>query len=75
MKNCAQLAKLLYRLTESNRLFKWTDQCQQAFDVLHQLLVSAPILAFPDCAKEFILYTDASEQGIGAVLPQIHQDG
>ena len=31
-------------------------------------------MAFPDCAREFILDTDVSEQGIGAVLLQIHQD-
>ena len=75
MKDCAQLAKPLYRLTEKNHLFRWTDQCQQSFDTLRQRLVSAPILAFPDCTREFILDTDASEQGIGAVLSQIHQDG
>ena len=75
VKDCAQLAKPLYRLTENNHLFRWTDQCQQSFDTLRQRLVSAPILAFPDCTREFILDTDANEQGIGAVLSQIHQDG
>ena len=75
VKDCAQLAKPLHRLTENNREFQWTDQCQQAFDTLRRLLVSAPVLAFPDCTREFILDTDASEQGIGAVLSQVHLDG
>ena len=40
VKDCAQLAKLLYCLTENNCEFQWTNQCQQAFDTLHRLLVS-----------------------------------
>ena len=75
VKDCAQLAKPLHRLTKNNREFQWTDQCQQAFNTLRRLLVSAPVLAFPDCGREFILDTDASEQGIGAVLSQVHLDG
>ena len=39
---------------------------------LRKTLVSAPILAFPDCSRMFILDTDASNQGIGAVLSQEH---
>ena len=54
VKDCAQLAKPLHRLTENNREFQWTDQCQQAFDTLRRLLVSAPVLAFPDCARGLI---------------------
>ena len=42
---------------------------------LRKALVSAPILAFPDCSRMFILDTDASNQGIGAVLSQEHDDG
>ena len=38
-------------------------------------LVSTPVLAFPDCRREFVLDTDASDVGIGAVLSQIHTDG
>ena len=75
MKDCAQLANPLHRLTENDREFQWPDQYQQAFDTLRRLLVSTPVLAFPDCAREFILDTDASEQGIGAVLSQVHLDG
>ena len=52
----------------------WNDDCQQSFDKLKDLLTSAPILAYPDYNKPFLLETDASEEGLGAVLSQ-EQDG
>ena len=70
IKDCAQLSKLLYQLTKQTRSFKWTEQFQEAFEALQRALVSALVLGFPDCSKVFILDTDASNQGIGAVLSQ-----
>ena len=46
----------------------WTAQCEAAFQELKRLLCSAPVLASPDFEKPFVLQTDASEYGIGAVL-------
>ena len=37
--------------------------------------MSTPILAFPDYTKPFVLDTDVSETGIGAVMSQVHKDG
>ena len=51
----------------------WTDICNTAFTTLKALLCSTPILKTPDFSKPFILQTDTSERGIGAVLTQ--QDG
>ena len=48
-------------------------ECAKSFAVLKQWLTSSPILAFPGCFKPFILDTDASQDGIGAVLSQIHE--
>ena len=45
------------------------------FEELQHRLVSAPILAFPDYCSDFILDTDASDTGIGAVLSQTQPDG
>ena len=51
--------------------FTWTNECQEAFEELCHRLSTAPILSYPDCNRHFILDTDASDTGIGAVLSQI----
>jgi len=62
------MAKPLHWLTEKASEFQWSDQCAEAFRKLKQRLPQAPILAFPDFTKTFVLDTDASNDGIGAVL-------
>ena len=69
----ASIAKPLYRLTEKGREFKWTSECGAAFEELKARLMTAPILAFPDFSRTFILDTDASDVGLGAVLSQEHE--
>ena len=75
VRDFATTAKPLHRLTEKNCKFEWTTHCQTAFEELRHRLVSAPILAFPDYCSDFILDTDASDTGIGAVLSQTQPDG
>lgn len=53
---------------------KWTPACEQAFQTLKAALTSPPILAYADFQLPFRLYTDASLDGLGAVLAQV-QDG
>ena len=55
--------------------FSWEPVHHNAFCKLKQLLISAPVLAFPDCARGFILENDASGVGLGAILAQSHKDG
>ena len=55
--------------------FKWTEECEVGFTNLKQALISAPILTYPDYSKAFILETDASLKGLGAVLSQRGDDG
>ena len=64
-------AKPRYQLTEKNKQFCWSLECQQSFECLRKRLVSSPILALPDFNKPLILDTDASDTGIGAVLSQV----
>ena len=66
------ISRPLHWLTEKNVPFCWTEECDNAFNRLKQLLISAPILSYPDFSKEFILDTDASNDGVGAVLSQRH---
>ncbi len=71
----AHLASPLYSLMRKGVPFKWTKDCEDAFRSLIERLVKSPILAFPDFQKEFLLATDASGVGIGAVLSQLGEDG
>ena len=53
----------------------WDDSCEEAFQKLKELCSNTPCLAYPDYKKEFKLYTDASESGLGAVLAQKKDNG
>ncbi|KAK7887202.1 hypothetical protein WMY93_026823 [Mugilogobius chulae] len=56
------------------QLLTWDETCTSAFETLKNALTSAPILAYADFNMPFVLYTDASSRGLGAVLCQV-QDG
>ena len=51
----------------------WDEECEQAFLSLKERLTSAPVLAYADFSKPFILEVDASHGGLGAILSQEHQ--
>lgn len=51
----------------------WTPACQDAFERLKGVLLQAPVLAYADFSSPFRLYTDASFQGLGAVLAQVQE--
>ena len=70
----AAKARPLTKLNSKKKKFECTQNCQEAFEVLKQSLLQAPVLGYPDPSLNYILDTDASLDGVGAVLSQI-QDG
>ncbi len=68
-------AKQLNEKTSDNAKFIWSEDMQTAFEELEVKLTSAPVLAYPDYQKPFVVCTDASSKAVGAVLPQADEDG
>ena len=64
----------LNALLRKDQAWKWTQECQDAFETLKGEIASRPISAYPDFSKPFRLYTDASNIGLGAIRAQ-KQDG
>src|SRR4029434_4275695 len=71
----AGIATPLHRLTQKAQPFDWSADCANSFNRLRAALVEAPVLAFPDPTRSFILDTDASDVGVGAVLSQKGEHG
>jgi hypothetical protein len=67
------VAKPLYCLSNAEREFVWDEECEQSFNKLKELLISAPILGYPNRHGKFILDTDASGYALGAVLNQMQE--
>jgi ribonuclease HI len=48
----------------------WSDKCEASFQELKTRLTTTPVLTLPDASKDFVVYCDASRQGLGCVLMQ-----
>ena len=51
--------------------FQWDEACQAALEGLKKALVEAPVLPYPDPTLPYLLDTDASAEGVGAVLSEV----
>ena len=69
----ADIARPLHQIVALDE-FQWSDECARAFATLKEALTSPPILGYPADEGIFVLDTDASGHGLGAVLSQM-QDG
>ncbi|GJU50517.1 putative reverse transcriptase domain-containing protein [Tanacetum coccineum] len=70
IKDFSKIAKSLTELTQKNKKYSWGEDQESAFQLLKQKLCEAPILALPEGNDDFVVYCDASHQGLGAVLMQ-----
>ncbi|CAC5417168.1 unnamed protein product [Mytilus coruscus] len=57
-------------LTRKEAPWKWSDECEAAFQTVKKRLTEAPILSYFDVNKEVVLQVDSSKSGLGAVLMQ-----
>ena len=74
IKSYATISAPLTKLTSINaNRFNWTSECQHAFYSLQTYLTNLPVLVHPN--KEFLLQTDASNIGLGAILSQLDKNG
>ena len=62
-------------MKDASYSYMWSSACQEAFTRLKELLTSPPVLAYPNFDRQFVLHTDASSRGLGAVLEQEQDDG
>ena len=55
-------------LLKKDKKFVWTEACERSFQELKRRLTTAPVLTLPDIQRDFVIYCDASRQGLGCVL-------
>ncbi|KAI3715416.1 hypothetical protein L6452_22398 [Arctium lappa] len=68
--NFSKIAQPLTALTQKDKKFVWEEKQEEAFQTLKHKLCDAPILALPEGTDDFVVYCDASHQGLGCVLMQ-----
>ena len=75
IKDFSLIAAPLYDVLKKNTQFEWTEERRQAFEVLKERLMTEPVLALPTDTGQYVLDTDASNCGLGAVLSEKSPDG
>ena len=66
----SKIAEPLNNLLKKNVKWNWTNKCQDSYNELISKLTNSPVLTYPNYSLPFIVTTDASTDGIGAVLSQ-----
>ena len=73
--NFSQIAHPLHLLTKKDQEYVWEETQKQAFEELKNRLTLSPVLQLPNLLKPFVVQTDASKLGTGAVLLQTDDAG
>ena len=69
------LTDLTKKRSDASKKINWTLACEAAFKQLKSQLISEPVLKSPDFSRPFIVQTNASNRGVGAVLSQRDSEG
>ena len=72
IRNFAKVADPLNKLLQKDHTFHWSSLCEESFTLLKKAFSDVVTLAYPNFSKPFIVDTDASDVGIGAVLSQLN---
>jgi LPS O-antigen subunit length determinant protein (WzzB/FepE family) len=70
IENFSKIAKSMAELLKNNTKFELSEACEKSFQELKKRLTTTPVLTLPDIKKDFVVYYDASRQGLGCVLMQ-----
>jgi hypothetical protein len=69
------MVKPIHNILKKDHSFSWTDDVEDAFVGIKKAISSAPVLAKPDFEKEFMIYTNATEEAVSAILMQGDDQG
>ena len=70
VKGFSMIAAPMTRLLLKNAKFEWGEECERSFDKLKAFLTEAPVLTQSTCGKEYVIFSDASLNGLECVLMQ-----
>ena len=70
IKGFLRITNPITSLQKKGNKFDWNQKCEESFKKLKTLLTRAPILRITDPNKEFVVCTDACNDGLGGVLTQ-----
>ena len=71
----SKLTHNMNKLNSKNVEFAFNEKCIEEFNTLRKMLSSYPLIHHPDTSKPFILHTDSSNEGLGASLSQLDENG
>jgi hypothetical protein len=70
IKGFSSITRPMTDLLKKDNKFVWTPKCEESFQIIKKKLTTVPVLTLPDIHQDFIVFCDASIQGLGCVLMQ-----
>jgi hypothetical protein len=70
IKGFSSIARPMTELLKKYNKFVWSPKCEESFQIIKKKLTTTPVLTLPDIHQDFVVFCDASRQGLGCVLMQ-----